>query len=325
MNAQNALDMDTINGNDPDRQMMVGITHLTVLVGGFLFIGLFQALILAIAGLETQALDYILSGTFIPLTFLIWAFLTILYCYHGFVNPKANEIQATDNIWAREYFDDGGTRFIAYHEFGFKYVWERLQGKKIEIEAERALECEITTITIKKVALEMKLAGMWRIYIPRISTFIQNIKTESAIVLAQLQAELNQEAEMFCSTWYTDTDQVRQDQVTVITHLLNKLVGKYQNYGIHLVELSFKKCDYSADTQKELNKILELEAIREVSEKITPENTEAFRLAAAAAGKGGVKVSKDIREIVMTPETAQAIEKMGPAGALLVGLNQNNS
>lgn len=309
---------DTIDGNESSRQIMITLTHICVLFGGFMMIGIFQAILLEIAG--SNGLMYLTSGAFIPLTFLIWVLLAWWYIPKGYINPRANRIQATDNIWDREYFEDGSTCFIVYQTgFALKYAWERLHGKEVEIEMEKALDCEKFTITIQDIALEVKIQGMYRIWVPRLSAFLQNIENQSATILKQLQAELNQEIEAYAST-FESTDHVRKHQNTIIRYVLGQVQETYRDYGINLVKLNFARCDYSTETQKELNKLLELKGIEKVATGI--QDQEKFRLAAAAAGKPGIKVSKEIKEIVMSPATAEALSKMSLGGAIALGLNQ---
>ncbi len=314
---------DSIDGDNPSRQATILIVHILCILGISLTTTFFQVLLLLIAGFEEFAKEYLKNGSFLPLTLLLSIPPIWWYLKNGYLNPGANRIQATDNQFSPSQFVDGGTQFIVYQAgFALRYPWERLQGREVTVENQEALGTKTVTITIKKAAIEVRVKGLWRVYLPRLSFFIQNIENRE-IVLEQLKSLINQTLEEFCANQCKDTNDARKRQTEIAKHIFDVVYPVYLEYGIELVALNFSKFDYSEDTQKELNKILELEATREVAERI--KNPEKFRLAAAASGKAGVKVSKDIREIKMTPKTAEALSKMGLGGAVALGLHEGGN
>jgi hypothetical protein len=315
----NIEETDSINGNDPSRQMIILMTHVLVIMSAFIGIIGFQFLLFVLSGNRSQGIEFIRSGNFIPIAFLLTALFGWWYLAKGFVNPFANRIQATDNQWSRSQFEDGSTQFIVYQSgFALKYFWERRQGRQVEVEMEKALECETISITIKRIALQIKLRGMYRVWTPRLSAFLQNIENDSVVILKQLKADLNQTVEAYASQ-FQDTEHVRIHQQTIAQHALNSVQNKYRQYGINLIDIKFEKCDYSDDTQRELNKVLELNAMKDVAVGMDQAEAEAFRTVAAAAGKTGVKLN--VNRYEANAEFMAAMEKMGPTGALLMGLN----
>ncbi len=316
----NIDETDTIDGNNISRQITIGFTHITVLIAVFMLIGLFQAAIIMISGKENAAITYLTSGAFLPLTFVFWVLFSIWYLKDGYVNPKANQIQATDNPWARKRFEDGSTCFIVYQKLGLTYKWEQRQGKQIEVEKEEPLDCELFTITVKHVALEMKLKVMYKVWLPRLSSFIQNIADNSAVVLGQLKIKLAQEVEIYASM-FESTDQVRRYQNIILDYALGQVQEKYRQHGIDVVELNFARCDYSARTQEELNKVLVLNAVKEVSNGMTQSDAQAFSTVAAATEKGSIKINVNRHEA--NDAFLQAMKNMVPAGAILMGMQNN--
>lgn len=312
---------DSFDGNEPGRQMMILITHISVLIASFVFITLLQFGILAIVDLSL-AISYLTSGAFLPLTFLLWILFSWWYLKDGYVDPQGNLIQATDNMWSRKHFADGSTCFTVYQKWGLTYKWERRQGKQIEVQKEKTFMGKDTlNVTIKKVALEMKPKVMYRVWLPRLSAFLQNIEDNSAVILGQLESKINQEVETYASM-FASTEQVQQHQQTILDYVLGQVRDKYREHGIDVIEINFDRCDYSAKTQEELNKVLELTAMMEISKGMSQSDAEAFRTVAAAGGKSGVKLN--VNRYEANAEFANAMDKIGPTGAILMGLNQSS-
>ena len=302
---------DSTDGQEPARQLAIAITHLIIVC-------------------TIVALTHYLTR-FTVMTSAILATLPIaIYLNRGLVNPGPNKIVATDNPLSRTQFEDGGTQYIIYQTgLSLKYAWERTSAEEINIENADPIGSRELTITIDDVALEVKIKGMWRVYLPNLSMFIQNVD-ELEVTLNQMKAMMSQVLEEHCAKEYSGqradkqigTERVRQNQSAIIDHVLKTVRPRYLKEGIDLIDLNFERCDYSQETQKELNKLIELRSIQKMADNIgsDPQAYENFRLVAAAAGKPGVTLKKDVREIIMTSETAESLKNISVGGAIAAGL-----
>lgn len=311
---------DSIDGNDTSRQVTILCIHFVCVLILFFLGAILQGLLIAAAGFPSAAITYLTSWSFVPLNIIFAGVPIYIYLSHGYINPKANTIIGTDNPLSRSQFQDGGTQFIVYQSgIALKYAWERVEANEVDIENQQALGSESLAITLQNgIALHFEIKGMWRVYLPFLSAFIQNANKKE-VTLTQLKSLMNQTLEQICCI-YRDSNQVRSNLSVIVKQLFESVRPQYLEYGIELTELNFSKCDYSEETQKELDKLVELQAVSRIAENMG--DPEKFRLAAAAAGKSGVKVTKDIREIVMSPETAKAVKEMGIGGAIATGLHE---
>lgn len=309
---------DSLDGKKRERQIAILIVDIGLLALSFILIMGFEYLIFSLAGYSEKAFDYI--ENILPFTFLVWALAWLGIAQFGFVNPKGNHIQATHNPISPERLPEGGTQFIIYQTgWALKYLWEQKQGPEIQIENEVNLEGDLTTVSIKKIALEMKLSILYRVYLPRLSSYLQNRVEANGMmdILKQLKAACNQYIEEAASK-KTDTEEVRGDQTGILTTMLGRICPEALHYGINILRANFSKCDYSIETQKELNKILEARGIKQIADEMgLDDKGRALELAAVAAGKPGAKVTRTIFEVVMTPEVADAAKAAGPAAAVL--------
>lgn len=301
---------DSFDGNKPTRQITITLTHVSIISVIIIMVMLF-------------------FGTSFIVSALLATPLVVFYLLNGIVSPSQDAIRATDNIFAQTIFIDGGTKYIIYQRLGWKYVWERDQGFEVNIENQDPLGSRELTVTIGDIALEMKIKGMWRVFLPRLSMFIQN-KKNLDVTLNQMKAFMCQTLEEYCSLTFRDdgdtfgVDLVRQSQSQIAQYVLDQVNKEYLCEGIQLTRINFERCDYSKETQVQLNQLIELRAIKKIASSVsgTDDPLEAFRLAAAAAGKKGVTVSKEeqVRTVIMDPKVAEAIAKMGVGGAIAAGL-----
>jgi hypothetical protein len=317
---------DSIDGKAPERQLTILLTDIALLVGSwFLLVG-FEWLTLTLARCEENEISLYLQNME-PITLFFWGAAWIMLAPRGFVNPKGNRIQATHNPFKTECLPEGGTRFIVYLTgFGFKYLWERLQGPELAVENEVMLKGTPTTVSIKKISLDMEIVFLYRVHLPRLSSYLQNGTEEGGLdgILDQIKSAGNQYVEE-ASTAKDNTEIVRGDQTDILNTMLARLKPEALQHGINILNANFAKCDYPTVTQTELNKTLEATVISEIADKMgIADRGRAMELAAVIAGKPGAKVTRQINELIMSSEIAEAIRATGPVAAALLAGKANN-
>jgi regulator of protease activity HflC (stomatin/prohibitin superfamily) len=329
----NIHETDSIDGKEFWMQIRILASHILCLLLSWHAIKYFQYLLIVLAGKKYTAQEYIETSQYLPLTFLIWGFLWVYIFINrklGWFNPTGNQIQASYNAFVHRKLPSGGTQYIIHDTgFGLAYLWQFAEKAPLEVEKETVLECPQTTITIKKTSLNIKLSIMYRVWLQGLSHYLQNgldEKGEPTEVLKQIKATANQLTEVrACDE--DDTETVRKNQSKIIEDILPELKMAGERMGLEILDVKFAMCDYDSDTQKELNKILEAQSVEEIAKSMgfdPKEKARAYELAAVIAGKAGAKLGREITEIVMDPNTADAIKSAGPAAAaLLLAFFQN--
>lgn len=324
---QNIPNTDTINGSDPIRQMTILTVDILLMFVSWQAIKLFQFLLLTISHKERWAAAYFHGTYYVPVTLAMWAILWItLFANKGIVFVPPNHVQASDNPLNRHLFDDGATQFYAYSNISLTYLWEKKEGMPVSIEKEDSCLGDETTITIGGIGTVVKISGMWRVYKPRLSAFLQNHihKGGTDKMWQHILAAINQNVETIAVQLCADSDILRANQDLITSTACTSLLSFTRKYGIELLSLKFQKCDFSSDTQKEMDKTIILQAVaksaHDLREKAKNDGEEitmerAMELAMIAAGKTNKNIS--VSRIEMDPATAEALKNLPGAATLI--------
>ncbi len=307
---------DSTDGKNPDRQFTIIMTYLLSFMLTWLVLEWFQKLIFGLAHMSAFSKAYFQGGYYIPITLFIWGifWISVFSNGKGWQIVKGNFAKATINPFDSKILSTGGTKFIVYQTgFSLSYPWETSHGKEIELDKEVTTACDLTTITVKNISLHVILVITYRIFPEGLSTYLQNLVVGESEpqVLKQIKASANQRLEVEAAK-LKNTEEVRKEQSKLIEKILPELDTEAKKLGIEITAIKFSKCDYSQETEKELNKSIEATVVAEIAKSIKPENVEAYKIAAAATGKPGFDIKSTTFEIKADPEIVALLKGLDP-------------
>lgn len=311
---------DTIDGKSIERQFIIAIFYL---ISPFIIFPLVTAFVIEALNFGF-GLDEETVRPFVNIVFFLLIGGSVIFALTkenlGYVVVnKGNHIKPSISLFLTPKLKGGGTRFTVYYTgFALKFPWEKIQDDEIHIEKERHVQFELFTVTIGNTSLEMIISMAWRPHQIFLSSFLQNGSEEDVKkLLKQLEAKAHQIIEGYVSsTRYKNADEVRKDQENIAEYTKGRLKIFADYLGIEIFDISFSKCDFSATTQTQMNKLKETEVVTKIARKLKGLGMDAAQAgvqAAVMANISNAKIGHHIIEIKAHEDVVAIAKGISPS------------
>lgn len=337
------VETDTTNGRSAFRQISVILTNIVLILASWYFIYFLQWIVISkIANRDDFWNISYKEGLYTIINWILFSILWIILQERTWVVVKGNGVLPTVNILFPEFLEEGGNRFICYPAgISFTFPWE-IRGTVVDVEKE---EIETTpsddphTIIARSISLEIRVALMYRIYLPALSKFLQIIThfDDFQKNIRFLLQRAEQEVEGLCTNAVEITNQlyncnltvsdgqkflsiedVQRQQTLILDIVHYMIIPEAHELGVHPVKLVFEKCDLPKDLQASLNKQRVAETVKAIAMEIfvsgngTVKMDDAMSLAAQMAGVDGFKRDHTVFEFRASEELSSALGSAGP-------------